>query len=145
MHMRTILSDSVPVGTCCNCARSCMQVASILHSLDAEGTAESEAVLEEAFATIEGVVEPVEEDEAEARLLQAHCVAGTGRQQSGATSHGMHAQCPSAEHALAQQRRMWGCWSQVVHQVALWQYPHCAVLILILTGMLLPVQGRALM
>lgn len=46
-----------------------MQVASILHSLDAEGSAESEAVLEEAFATNEGVVEPVEEDEAEARLL----------------------------------------------------------------------------
>ena len=47
----------------------CAQVASILHSLDAEGSAESEAVLEEAFATTEGLVEPVEEDEAEARLL----------------------------------------------------------------------------
>lgn len=47
----------------------CTQVASILHSLDAEGSAESEAVLEEAFATTEGVVEPVEEGEAEARLL----------------------------------------------------------------------------
>ena len=60
-------SDTLSVRT-----GPCKQVASILHSLDAEGSAESEAVLEEAFATTEGLVEPVEEDEAEARPL-AHC------------------------------------------------------------------------
>ncbi|KAK9835055.1 hypothetical protein WJX81_007524 [Elliptochloris bilobata] len=45
------------------------EVASILLSLDAEGSAESVAVLEEAFATSEGVVEPVKEDEAEIDFL----------------------------------------------------------------------------
>lgn len=39
-----------------------------MQSLDSDGSAESDAVLEEAFATAEGIVEPVEGDEAEARL-----------------------------------------------------------------------------
>jgi len=45
--------------------RAPRQVASILLSLDTECSAEADAVLEEAFATSEGFVEPVEEDDAE--------------------------------------------------------------------------------
>ena len=68
MHVGAPVSSTSLLGLVVSVG-PCTQVASILHSLDAEGSAESEAVLEEAFATTEGLVEPVEEDEAEARLL----------------------------------------------------------------------------
>jgi hypothetical protein len=48
--------------------RARRQVASILLSLDTECSAEADAVLEEAFATSEGFVETVEEDDAEVRI-----------------------------------------------------------------------------
>ena len=79
-----------------------------MQSLDSDGSAESDAVLEEAFATAEGIVEPVEGDEAEARLPSPlHSGPARYSHQNLAQGQSTRVQLPARPHACLPQKLGW--------------------------------------
>ena len=85
-----------------------------MQSLDSDGSAESDAVLEEAFATAEGIVEPVEGDEAEARLTFGPCILPPAGyfHQNLAQGQSSRVQLPARPHAYLPQRLGWAPWQR---------------------------------